>query len=195
MKRLLPLALLAALALAGSATPSFAGTFGLFYSHCCCNNCNLTLRPYNAFTPVCCGGGEVVGPNCCSHKWFNHCSKADKKCFPPVYCCPFIGVPVHKHGCHICLEDGTPVPGAPAISESPMPAPTGMAGYLPSPAPAGMMPYAAVQPASYQPALYPPAYAAYPAYPMGYAPIWGAYPMPAPYPAPDAAYYGYPMGR
>jgi hypothetical protein len=54
MKRLLSLALVVAGAWAGTATPSHAGAFGLFY--CNCNCCSVCIRPFNAFTPVSCGG-------------------------------------------------------------------------------------------------------------------------------------------
>lgn len=59
MKKFLTAALLA-LAVSGlSAVPSFAwGTFGLIPHGCCCGcccSCNVCIRPYNAFSPVCCG--------------------------------------------------------------------------------------------------------------------------------------------
>jgi hypothetical protein len=186
MKRLFPLALLAAAALAGSATPSYAGTFGLFYCGRWFNCCNVCIRPYNAFTPVCGGMGEIMGGGCCKwgHGWPIGCG---------CPCCddcgwriPFCGLPCMKHCC--CYNDGTPIPGAPAIIDGPMSAPTVVAGNMPAPVPAGLMAQPAIQPVSYQSAVYPPAYPAYPVYPMGYAPapVWGGYPMPAYYPAPAA---------
>jgi hypothetical protein len=67
MKKLLLPALLSVAALGCAAAPSFAGTFGLI-PHTWglgCNKCaTCCIRPYNAFTPVCCGG-EVVD---CHHK-------------------------------------------------------------------------------------------------------------------------------
>ncbi len=188
MKRLFPLALLAAAALAASAQPSFGGTFGLFYCGRWCNCCNVCIRPYNAFTPVCGGMGEIMGGGCC--KWGHGWPIGSGCCGDDAgWRVPYFGSPVIK-GC--CYADGTP-----AIMSGPMPAPTAVAGYMPYPMPAGMMTQPAIQPVSYQPAVYPPAYSAYPVYSMGYAPasVWGGYPMPASYPAPAAPAYGYPMGR
>jgi hypothetical protein len=57
MKKLLFSAILALAAFNVSATPSFAGTFGLF-PHCgCCCSCGakFCVRQYNAFSPVCSG--------------------------------------------------------------------------------------------------------------------------------------------
>jgi hypothetical protein len=63
MKRLFTLALLASTVVASIAPPSFGGTFGLFYcGRCGCCGCGgCCVRPYNAFTPVCCGGMADLG--------------------------------------------------------------------------------------------------------------------------------------
>ncbi len=69
MKKLLPgvmMAFASLTALAGSA--SAGHTFGLFTGCCCCKACGgtITLRQYNAFSPVACGSmmfqGCVVAP-------------------------------------------------------------------------------------------------------------------------------------
>jgi hypothetical protein len=197
MKRLIPLALLATAALAVSATPSFAGAFGLFYWGRCCDCCcgGVNLRPVNAFTPICCGIGEFSGG--CGSKWCGKlpCPWGSFGCDDCVRTVPFFAVPFCKKSC--CYQDGIAAPGAPAVLDAPVAAPTGVATYFRSTAPAGMMPPSTVQPVSYNPAIYPPAYPAYPVYPMGYAPapVWGGYPMPASYPAPASPNYWYPMGR
>jgi hypothetical protein len=56
MKNLFSAGLLA-LALTGLSAPSsFAGAFGLIpHHHCCSCGCSVCIRPYNAFSPVCCG--------------------------------------------------------------------------------------------------------------------------------------------
>jgi hypothetical protein len=59
MKRLLTVAVFALLACAGLATPTFAGSFGLFSCGRHCDKCAVCIRPYNAFTPVLCG--DVTG--------------------------------------------------------------------------------------------------------------------------------------
>ena len=59
MKRLLTGAVFALLACAGLATPTFAGSFGLFFCGRHCDQCAVCIRPYNAFTPVLCG--DVTG--------------------------------------------------------------------------------------------------------------------------------------
>ncbi len=194
MKRLFPLALLAAAALAASAQTSFAGTFGLFYCGRWCNCCNVCIRPYNAFTPVCGGMGEIMGGGCgkCGKGWPIGSGCCCDDCGWRV---PFFGSPIIKNCC--CNADGTPIPDAPAVINSPMTAPTAVAGYMPYAMPAGMMNQPTIQPVSYQPAAYPSAYSTYPVYPMGYAPasVWSGYSMPASYLAPMAPAYGYPMGR
>ena len=58
MKHLLTLAVGATAALALAATPSLAGTFGLFYCRGHCDKCAFCIRPYNAFTPVVCGTAD-----------------------------------------------------------------------------------------------------------------------------------------
>jgi hypothetical protein len=175
MKRLLSLAMLATAALASSATPSFAGTFGLFYCGRWCNCCDVCIRPYNAFSPVCCGMGEIMGGG--GSKWGKGCGCGDD-C---GWRLPYFGSICSKGCC--CSYNGMPIPEGPAIFQGQ--APTAIAGYMPSAVPAGVMARPALQPVSYQPSFYPPAYSAYPVYPMGYAPapVWGGYPMPAYYPA------------
>jgi hypothetical protein len=62
MKKLLLSAFLGLAAVALTPALSQAGTFGLFYcGHCCCSQCNFCVRPYNAFTPVCCGNITCMG--------------------------------------------------------------------------------------------------------------------------------------
>jgi hypothetical protein len=58
MKHLLTLAVGAIAALALAATPSLAGTFGLFYCRGHCDKCSCCIRPDNAFTPVVCGSAD-----------------------------------------------------------------------------------------------------------------------------------------
>jgi hypothetical protein len=55
MKRLWNVAAFALLACAGLATPTQAGSFGLFYCGRHGSECAVCIRPYNAFTPVLCG--------------------------------------------------------------------------------------------------------------------------------------------
>jgi hypothetical protein len=192
MKRLFPLAFLATAALMGSAVPSYAGTFGLFYCGRWCNCCCVCVRPYNAFTPVCGGMGEIMGGGGCKwgHGWpiGSGCCCDDGDC---GWRLPYFGSPCIKSGC--CYAPPIPILDWPATSDCAVTGPTLVAGCQPSYTPAGMMAGPMIQPVSYQPAVYP----AYPVYPMGYAPasVWGRYPMPASYPAPAAPMYGYPMGR
>ena len=64
MKKLLFSAFLGLATVALTPARSQAKTFGLFYGgHCCCSQCNFCVRPYNAFTPVCCGNITCMG--CC----------------------------------------------------------------------------------------------------------------------------------
>jgi hypothetical protein len=64
MKNLLLSAFLGLAALMVTPAVSNAGTFGLF-TGCgccgCCNKCTFCVRPYNAFTPVCCGNITCMG--------------------------------------------------------------------------------------------------------------------------------------
>jgi hypothetical protein len=104
MKRLFTLTLLASAALASIAPPSFGGTFGLFYwGRCCCGN-GCCVHPYNAFTPVCCGGCGVADLGC-----GGGCGYVDS-CGPK---CGLLGHGVlgcHNHAWkHCCDDDG---PGA-----------------------------------------------------------------------------------
>lgn len=68
MKKLLPSVTLAFASLASVAGFASAGTFGLFTGCHCCKDCGgtITLRQYNAFSPVACGSmmfqGCVVAP-------------------------------------------------------------------------------------------------------------------------------------
>src|SRR5438270_4993341 len=69
MKKLLPSIMLALTSLAGFGGFANAGhTFGLFTGCGCCKSCGgtITLRQYNAFSPVACGSmmfqGCVVAP-------------------------------------------------------------------------------------------------------------------------------------
>ena len=187
MKRLLTLAVLAAAVLASSATPSFASAFGLFYTgrwNNGCNCCGLVVRPYNAFTPVCGGVGEITTssfhtpcgmPNCL--KKFFGCEDTSTYSTQTYFGSP-------AGGC--CAVYGQPAPGV-QFEQTPMPA-QALVGTMPYATPAaGMMPNSGMVPVSYQ--------QTYSGYPMGYAPTWGYYPMPAYYPAPVAPAYWYPMGR
>ncbi len=91
MKKLLLSSFLGLAALAVCAAPSQAWTFGLIPDHCCpfgwccsccgCNTCcsTITIKPYNAFTPCCCG-------NMC----FNGCAPTLAPCCG-LPCCGFPG--------------------------------------------------------------------------------------------------------
>jgi hypothetical protein len=190
MKRLLSLAWLATAVLAGSAAPSSASTFGLFYTgRCgggCCNGCGVCIRPVNAFTPVCGGVGEFVGGD---DYGYRNCSLFGKcgifggcgscgKMPPPWGFTPYSG---YATGGSCCYQYGTPIPGAATIIEAPAGSSTSVAGNLANGTQSGAAPQTILQPISY-----PSAYPAYPVYPMGYTPVpvWGGYPMPAYYPAP-----------
>ena len=61
MKRLLTVAVFALLACAGMATPTLAGSFGLFYGGRHGYDGAVSIRPYNAFSPVL--YGDVPGYN------------------------------------------------------------------------------------------------------------------------------------
>jgi hypothetical protein len=62
MKKLLLSAFLGFAAIALTPALSRAGTFGLFTGcGCCCSKCEFCVRPYNAFTPVCCGNITCMG--------------------------------------------------------------------------------------------------------------------------------------
>ncbi len=64
MKKLLPSVTLAFASLAAfTGTAGAWGTFGLFPHHCCCRGCGgtITLRQYNAFSPVACGSMVFQG--------------------------------------------------------------------------------------------------------------------------------------
>jgi hypothetical protein len=88
MKRLLLVAVLAAVACAGTATPSYAGTFGLFYCSKCCDCGALMVRPYNAFTPIACGDLHAC------------------PCPVPVACNNPYPPPFDCHGCKGCRFGG-----------------------------------------------------------------------------------------
>jgi hypothetical protein len=64
MKKVLLSAMLGLAAVTLTPPPSHAGTFGLITgcgSCGCCGGCNFCVRPYNAFTPVCCGNITCMG--------------------------------------------------------------------------------------------------------------------------------------
>lgn len=64
MKKLLLSIALGLAALSVTPSASQAGTFGLFTCSSCCgcsSSCNFCVRPYNAFTPVCCGNITCMG--------------------------------------------------------------------------------------------------------------------------------------
>ena len=61
MKRLLTVAVFALLACAGMATPTLAGSFGLFFGGRHGYDGAVSIRPYNAFSPVL--YGDVPGYN------------------------------------------------------------------------------------------------------------------------------------
>src|SRR5439155_7284212 len=112
MKRSLLLALGVVVAWAGTATPSFASAFGLFYKRSCCGGCSFCVRPYNAFSPLTCGVADV---GCCGHgsgipsnpKWWTAFGHKGDPCFDngcsAFGTCGgqigFSGVPVDRKGC------------------------------------------------------------------------------------------------
>jgi hypothetical protein len=63
MKKLLLSAFLGLAMMALMPALSHAKTFGLFTGCglCCCSKCTFCVRPYNAFTPVCCGNITCMG--------------------------------------------------------------------------------------------------------------------------------------
>jgi hypothetical protein len=109
MKRLFSLALLVTASLAGSATPSFAGTFGLFYSRCCCSPC--CCRGYNAFTPPCCCCCCCCPSPCCGGCCPSPCGGGG--C--PTSCCSKGGLfsGLFGKGCGGASPDGIPIDGMP----------------------------------------------------------------------------------
>jgi hypothetical protein len=186
------------LALLTSAAPAFAGTFGLFTSHGCCNSCCnsgcVCFRQYNAFTPF------FSGTVC-----LNGCTTLPSPFPPPVpagygMCGPGGCGP---HGCgpegfvqgpmgfgdftSMAPHDGYPtehdaglagdVPATP-----PMKMPKVEPTPLPAPAPAITAPVN-VQPTAYQPRPYAPPAANY-----RYAAPNSGYGMYG-YPAPGYGYY------
>ena len=63
MKKVLLSAILGLAAVTLTPALSHAGTFGLI-TGCgcgCCSKCEFCVRPYNAFTPVCCGNITCMG--------------------------------------------------------------------------------------------------------------------------------------
>jgi hypothetical protein len=200
MNRFLPLALGVVAVWAGTAAPSFAGAFGLFYRRHCCSHCNFCVRPYNAFSPLTCGVADI---GCCGpwaggghghgfgHQGYpafdNGCS-AFGTCGARI---GFSGVPVDRSGCgkfgfgHACLGH-TPPPGPPVTPPSnncgiwfaPKPPVAQCGWYPPYGAPAGM-PSLYPNPVAPQPTPTPMPVSStptaqpvsYPGYPQGFQPV------------------------
>ncbi len=80
MKRLLTVAVCAILACAGMATPTLAGSFGLFYGGRHGYDGAVSIRPYNAFSPVL--YGDVPG--------YNQDGGAGQGAYGPI---------AYRHGC------------------------------------------------------------------------------------------------
>jgi hypothetical protein len=176
MKKMLPTAL-AALALMGlPARPASAHTFGLFPHSCGCGSCgcNFCIRPYNAFSPVCCGTVYCDGctpfgcgaPGCLPYSGFPGCG--------PGGCCDggIVSQPMPTGASQMYPTGAVPaMPVAPVPQALPNPLPKG-----PPAASAGFG----------QPGIYPVSYSPgyYPAYGYGYGyvpqmPAYGAGNVPA----------------
>jgi hypothetical protein len=186
MKKRLPPALLALVACGLWATPSFAGAFGLFTCGCCCgrNCCTFCVRPYNAFSPTCCGTVFCDG-----------CMPLGSGGAPGAL--NYGGIPCGPTGCDggvamgpVGSPDGGVVDGALAGTVTETPGATGAP--VITGAPAAPAAPAAQAPASLQPTAYHPG--AYPHYNYGYqypaAYGYPAYGYPG-YAAPAPAAYGY----
>jgi hypothetical protein len=156
MKKLLLSCALGLSALAFSAAPAQAWTFGLIVHHGCCHPCGhccssyFCVKQYNAFSPVACGT-----------MYFDGCSP-----FGPAGggcggdCCPGV-----NFGGEPCCDGASlaPVPTAPQVAArppAPYPGPAAPAGFQPAYGYAPMMPpsvtpnggqnwYAAQQAAAY----------------------------------------------
>ncbi len=156
MKNMLSGALLALAGLAGLASSTQAGTFGLFTcGGACCNKCGIVIRPYNAFSPLC--AGSICGLGC-GHGCGKSGGCASGNCGEGE------SGGCSSGGCSSCAANQQFVPGTNAMAYArPMTAPP-----APPVAPytyqQPMMSYYPIQPTNY----YAPAYNPY--YNYGYAP-------------------------
>jgi hypothetical protein len=212
MKKKLLVGLLSAamLALNGPAAQA-----GLLFGHCHgCGHCKcgkystyLCIRPYNAFSPVCCGsvtcigccpmmggmGFGMGGPEACMPSCFNGCCGpsyassgcCDSGCLPPA------GAVANGPAGQAPNAPLTPQPNGPTTPTftAPGPTPIPTSQQWPAPLPYG---YGVVQTAGYQqpypvpqPAYYP---GYYPGYNAGYYP--GYYPTMPSYHVPSYWYGG-----
>ena len=210
MKKRLLTGLLSVLTLAlnGPAAQAWFGCHKCCKSKCCMNIC---VRPYNAFSPVCCGnittiggccpmfgggmggmggmggGGPCCGPSCMPSCFSGGCAPS----YASSGCC--------DSGC-LPPAAGAPAPPAPNVPLSPMPNGPGPQNFTPPmptpmssnsqqvPAPMAYG-YSGVQTVGYQPSYpaYQPSY--YPGYYPGYTPAY--YPGYSPMtPAVPAYWYG-----
>jgi hypothetical protein len=136
MKNILRAAVLSLAALAFSAPAAMAGTFGLFTcgGHCC-KGCCFCIRPYNAFSPVCCGSVTMDGAGFANGGGGLQLN--------------YGGLPAEGCGCAMA-----PMAPSPAMAMyAPMPP---AAPYAVPQAPPG--PYYGVQPAGYYMPVYYPAF-------------------------------------
>lgn len=164
--------------------------FGKCKNSCCAYKYTICCKPYNAFSPICCGNMFMEG--CCPPFGMGcampGCGPGFKPMGGPGYC------GADCFGCESGCLGQLPAPttgGTAVLPLNPAPSPTpGQPGFTPpmptpldgskplgtTPTAQGRaipMPYPVIQPAGYYP-YYPPAYYAYPAY-YGYP----AYPQAA----------------
>jgi hypothetical protein len=154
-----------------------ASAFGLFP---CCFHKNYSVivcRPYNAFTPICCG--NVVCDGCCPSPYCGGptCQLPIQNCFASAYggqscCVPYAASQLSSQ------PSAIPTQNAPTFTPPP-PLPNTVYNQTSMRYPAqGMYP---VQPAAY----YPPQY---PTYPMNFYPV-NNYPMVPPMPMQVPSYW------
>ncbi len=159
-----------------------ASAFGVF-PHCFHKNYSVIVcRPYNAFTPICCG--NVVCDGCCPSPYCGgpSCQLPIQNCFAPA--CggltygPNSFVPYAVSQPQMMQTPAIPTQNAPSFTPPP-PLPNTVYNQTSMGYPAqGMVP---VQPASY----YPPQY---PTYPTNFYPV-NNYPMVPPMPMQVPSYW------
>lgn len=164
MKKLLALGVLSLAAL-GLAAGSVAAWWPCYPLCCKSSKCcaSITIRQYNAFTPICCGNMSCNG--CCP---ISPCGPA--MCGPGLLGCGpggcAAGPTMYSSGCESCCLGQLPAAGTALQSyQASMPAPMNARPMPTSGVWPQAMPHGMIQSASYQP-MYYPGYAPMPASPM-----------------------------
>jgi hypothetical protein len=131
----------------------------------------IICRPYNAFTPICCG--NMVCDGCCPSPFScgSPCAAPIQRCLPPM-CAPGCGDYAYASPTPMMSPMMAPSPTGPGLQAPPAPGGPGFAPPPPTPAQTlnqaavGVNPQAmyGVQPVGYNPNYYPQ-------YPMNYYPV------------------------